>query len=134
MSYSDYMRQNPMGTMDDYNNMANAGTGLYDSFAGMDTSSMIPTAGYDSNGYNATATNAGYDSAINKNSVGGLFDNFSAAGFSDVASGLGGLYSMYQGNKMMKLAEQDMNLRKNAYQTSRRDKDNFLSSTKSAFA
>ena len=100
--------------------------------------SLVPTAGYASNGYNATATNPGYDSAFNANSAGGLWndakDGFSAKGFSDIVGGLGGLYQMFQGNQMMKLAKKDMANRTDAYKTARRDKDNFLAASKSVFA
>ena len=76
-------------------------------------------------------------------SMGGLYDsakdglgtdNWTAKGFSDVVGGLGGLYQMYQGNQMMKLAKKDMANRTDAYKTARRDKDNFLSASKSVFA
>jgi len=91
LSYSDWMLQNPMGTMLDYNNYANSGTGLYDSVmsGATDSSSMIPTVGY----------------GANTNNTGGLFDGFSASGFNDVTQGAAGLYGMYQGHKMLGLYE-----------------------------
>ena len=92
LSYSDWMTQNPMGTMLDYNSYANSGSGLYDSFAGMDTSSMIPTAGYASNTPDS-----------------GMFDGATAAGFNDTVQGLSGLYGMYQGHQMLGLYEDQVN-------------------------
>jgi len=68
----------------------------------------------------------------------GLFNygknNFTAAGFGDIVGGLGGLYGMYQGNKMMGLAKDDMNMRKQSYTDARNDRNNFLSDTKTAFS
>ena len=66
---------------------------------------------------NNTKTTPKWDSGLNADSVGSFWDdtknfagdNFSAAGFSDVANGLGGLYGMYQGHKMLGLYEDQIN-------------------------
>jgi len=73
-------------------------------------------------------------SNFNGNSVDGLFDSFSASGFKDVTSGIAGLYGMYQGNKMLGLAEDDLNTRRQAYTDNKNRRDNFERNTSQAFA
>ena len=80
------------------------------------------------------ATGNKWDSSFNADSVGGLFNNFSAAGFKDVAGGLGGLYGMYQGHKMLGLAKDDLNMRKTAYRDNRNRRNNFESNVSKSFA
>jgi len=57
---------------------------------------------------NNIATGNKWDSSFNADSVGGLFDSFSAKGFADTVGGIGGLYQMYQGNKMLGLYGQQV--------------------------
>lgn len=70
--------------------------------------------------YNMTPS---YQPATNTGSGSGLFDSFSAAGFSDVVSGVGGLYQMYQGDKFMDMAQKDQDMRQVAYTQARADED-----------
>ncbi len=130
MEFFKWQQANPGKTWSDYVSSGGMNTGMSMGVTPDVTPSMV-TAGN---------TNLGAD-----NTNGWSWDSSSFnpgnEGFSDTMSGLasgvgavGGIYSMMQGRDMMKLAKKDMNLRKDAYQTARADKDRFLSASKTAFA
>ena len=136
----DFTAQKNAGTYLDENDWLNTGVDKPLDFnygqtqmpygAGIDTS-VVPTS---KNFLENTMAQGRGLYADASDSIGDATSGWTAKGFSDVVGGLGGLYQMYQGNQMMKLAKKDMANRTNAYKTARRDKDNFLSASKSVFA
>ncbi len=100
-----------------YNNQAignaNQSGGLFKSYRDSASPEVLAARG---DIYNDSMT-PWQDSATDwvSDSAGGLYDGFTAAGFNDVAQGLGGLYGMYQGHQMLGLYEDQVDdMKKNS--------------------
>jgi len=103
----------PELTLNDAFNTGSTSNGLFsDNF--QPSQSVLDARGEHYNNYpNAEMSD------LNGDSLSGMTDNWSAAGFKDIANGAAGLYGMYQGNKMLGLYEDQIDEAKRNGQVNR---------------
>ncbi len=122
--YDSYSASNNAGQYLQNNDWLNTGVKLPPLSMGWDSQQMPGMSGIDTSGlpdYNAGLYNQ------MKNSDWNMGDT------SDLIGGLGGLYSMYQGNQMMGLAKDDMRNRKRALDYNISSDKAFKSGVQSSF-